>query len=122
MSRRSIVGRNMGSSKRISIMTTDGNYTSLRAEHAGEALQPVGSLSGSSGRFAGRPAKCRPGTERGGVGRRLVSPYRESVAVPIQNFDAITAPRSEHKQVSSECIQFQVLAYHRVQPVKTLAH
>ena len=50
-----------------------------------------------------------------------LAPHRESVAVPVQNLDAVSPPAGEHKQVSGEGIQFQVLAHQGVQAVKTLA-
>ena len=37
------------------------------AEHTGETLQPMGSVGGSSGRFASGRSRCTAGTERGVV-------------------------------------------------------
>src|SRR5436190_16787084 len=51
-----------------------------------------------------------------------LAPHRESVTVPIQNLDPIAPPAREHKQVSGEGIQLQVLAHQGVQAVKALAH
>ena len=51
-----------------------------------------------------------------------LAPHREAVAVPIQDLDPIFPTAGEHKQVSGEGIQLQVLAHQGVQPVKTLAH
>jgi len=53
---------------------------------------------------------------------KALRPYREPVAIPIQNLDPVTTPVGEHEQMSGESIQLHHRVHQRVQPVEAPPH
>ena len=69
-------------------------------------------------------AALRPLPERHRISAffQPLGPYREPVAIPVEDFHPVAPPVGEHEQMPGERIELDLTDYQRMQSIETAPH